>query len=137
MLMMRGTRERVYYKSEQEKRTRQVLVIRRLYCEKCKRIHHELPDCLVPYKRYGAIPIEKIVTGQGENVCGDNTTRRIRAWWKAVKPYFLAVLITLTAKFDVSFGNAPAFREIVRAVANSNNWVFAHEICTRSGATAG
>jgi hypothetical protein len=124
----------VLYKSDSEK---QILIIRRLRCEHCKRIHHELPDCIVPYKRYGTLPIEAIVSGADKKVCGDNTARRIRAWWEAVKPYFLAILLTLVARFGVSFGNPPAFREIVRAVANSNNWVFAHQLCTRSGATAG
>ena len=31
---------------------RHVLVIRRLQCTACHRIHHALPPCLVPYKRY-------------------------------------------------------------------------------------
>jgi len=133
MLMQRGTRKRVLCKSDSEK---QMLIIRRLRCESCKRIHHELPDCIVPYKRYGASPIEAIVNGADE-VCGNNTARRIRAWWETVKPYFLAILLTLVERFSVSFGKPPAFKEIVRAVANSNNWVFAHQLCTRSGATGG
>ncbi|WP_307545897.1 DUF6431 domain-containing protein [Paenibacillus sp. V4I5] len=29
-----------------------LLVIRRLHCSQCLKIHHELPDCIVPYKRY-------------------------------------------------------------------------------------
>ncbi|WP_267459278.1 DUF6431 domain-containing protein [Brevibacillus composti] len=29
-----------------------LLVIRRLRCSQCQKIHHELPDCVVPYKRY-------------------------------------------------------------------------------------
>ncbi|MGI6467766.1 MAG: DUF6431 domain-containing protein [Syntrophomonadaceae bacterium] len=29
-----------------------ILSIRRLRCVECKRIHHELPDMLVPYKRH-------------------------------------------------------------------------------------
>ena len=42
--------------------TRQILIIRRLYCEACERIHHELPDCLVPYKRYDAESLETFAT---------------------------------------------------------------------------
>ncbi|MDR1665223.1 MAG: DUF6431 domain-containing protein [Clostridiales bacterium] len=134
VLLVRGTRQRVLYKNENEK---QVMIIRRLRCEKCGRIHHELPDCIVPYKRYGAEPIENIITGQGKKVCGDNTERRIRGWWGAIKPYFMSVLLTLAARYGVSFNNPPAFREMVRAVVNSCNWLFSHQICTRSGATAG
>jgi len=106
-----------------------------MYCEKCKVFHHELPDCIIPYKRYCADVIENIVNEQTSDICSDNAARRIRGWWDAIKPYFLFILRTLEAKFGkqgVSFGNAPAFREIVRAVANSNNWTFAHKVCTHS-----
>ncbi len=38
-------------------------VINRLKCtnEKCGRLHNELPDCMVPYKHYGAGIIEDVV----------------------------------------------------------------------------
>ena len=38
------------------------LIIRRLRCRKCGRIHHELPDSIVPYKRYDADAIETKLT---------------------------------------------------------------------------
>ena len=147
ILLRRGTRQRIRYKSEEDK---DVLIIRRLYCEKCKSIHHELPDCLVPYKRYSADVIENIVSNQvsqaSQAPCPSDTARRIRGWWNAVKVYFLHILQTLVEKFGVSFGThasgisstqsegstPPALREIVRAAANSNNWIFAHQVCTRS-----
>ncbi len=40
---------------------RQVLVIRRLRCTTCHRIHHELPACLVPYQRYDTESWEAVV----------------------------------------------------------------------------
>jgi hypothetical protein len=92
----------------------------------------------VPYKRYGADEIESIIIGKEatkqptERICGTNTIRRICGWWETVKPYFLNILLTLVARFGVSFGKPPAFKETVRAAANSNNWVFAHQLCTRS-----
>jgi hypothetical protein len=119
---------------------KQILIIRRLYCKKCDRLHHELPDCIVPYKRCGADEIKNIISGKEaekhptKRIGGENTIRRIRGWWEAVKPYFLSILLTLVARFGVSYGNPPAFKETVRAVANSNNWVFAHQLCTRSEA---
>jgi hypothetical protein len=135
VLQIRGRRERQVRKSEEEK---EILIIRRLYCAKCDRLHHELPDCIVPYKRYGADVIERVINGKEaeqqtkRNTCGANTIRRLQGWWETVKPYFLNILLTLTARFGVSFGKPPAFKETVRAVANSNNWVFAHQLCTRS-----
>jgi len=130
LLISRGRKKRVLWWSEEEKIT---LKIRRLHCEDCNKYHHELPDCIVPYKRYCADIIENIAVGQAQNIpCSENTVRRIRGWWEAVKPYFLHILLTLIEKMGASFGNPPAFREILRAVSNSNNWIFAHQICTRS-----
>ncbi|MGN0351332.1 MAG: DUF6431 domain-containing protein [Roseburia sp.] len=39
--------------------------INRLKCtnEKCRRLHNELPDCIVPYKHYGADIIEDVIDG--------------------------------------------------------------------------
>lgn len=48
--------------------TRIVLVIRRLRCSSCKRIHHELPDCIVPYKRYSSESIEAILDDTEDTV---------------------------------------------------------------------
>lgn len=135
LLLVRGTRLRVLYINEEDK---QKLVIRRLYCPECGHIHHELPDCVVPYKRYGAEAVEDIISGQDKKVqCPAETVRRILSWWVVVKPYFLNILQTLLEKFGVSFGNPPAFKEIVRAVANSNNWIFTHQVCTRSASRPG
>ena len=126
-LYMIGTRKRVRWRGNYDKH---ILLIRRLYCKKCCEMHHELPDCLVPFKRYEADIIEKAVEGKSAKLLGvsDHTLCRFRGWWKAVKPYFLRILGTLTAKYDVSFGSPPTFREVARAAANSNNWTFAHRL---------
>ena len=136
MLYKRGTRRRAVSKNEEDKH---ILSIRRLYCERCKCIHHELPDCVVPYKRYGTEVIENIVTNDTQTKvheepasCSDGTKRRILGWWTAVMHYFLSVLQTLSQKFKVSFSSPPAFKELVRAVTNSNNWIFSSQVCTRS-----
>lgn len=133
---MIGTRERVRWRGQKGDYDRHILLIRRLHCEECDRIHHELPDCLVPFKRYEAEVIESVVVlGATAEMCGisDHAVYRFRGWWKAMQPYFMHILETLAAKYGLSFGKPPAFREIVRAVANSNNWTFAHRLSTRSG----
>lgn len=38
-------------------------IINRLKCERCGKLHNELPDCLVPYKHYDAQLIEDVVDG--------------------------------------------------------------------------
>ena len=112
--------------------------IRRMSCAPCNRIHHELPDCMVPYKRHCAETIEKITSGRHENApCEGRTINRILAWWCIVLPYFLNILKSLTEKHKIEFNAPPVFRETIRAVANSNGWVFANSICTRSVQTSG
>ncbi|MCL2841526.1 MAG: DUF6431 domain-containing protein [Defluviitaleaceae bacterium] len=125
LLKVRASREWVWWRGESDI-NRHVLIMQHLYCEKCEQIHHKLPDCIVPFKRYGADVIENIATTSNPTVsCPPDTIRRIKAWWEAVKSYFLSVILILTAKYGVSFGKPLAFREMVRAVANSNNWIFA------------
>ena len=138
VLSIRATRQRVIWEGDTDAE-KGILIIRRLYCEKCARIHHELPDCVVPFKRYSAEVIENIVDGQAakDTPCPDGTARRLRGWWEAVKAYFLCILLTLTEKFGVSFVKPPTFRETVRAAVNSNNWIFAHQVCTRSASRPG
>ena len=108
------------------------LSIRRLKCEKCRRIHHELPDCVVPYKRHSAETIEEIIKGNEEIASESRTIRRIKQWWKIVSLYFMNIIKSLAEKYEVRFQAAPDFREIIRAAVNSNSWISAGEICTRS-----
>jgi len=111
------------------------LMIRRLVCHKCNQIHHELPDCVVPYKRHCAGTIEKIIIGDINVPCESRTIRRILAWWHIVLPYFLSILEALAEKYKI--GITPAFRKIVRAVVNSNCWIFKNSFCTRSAVNTG
>jgi len=127
---MRAWRARVLFGETGDKRA---LMIRRLRCADCGHIHHELPDCIVPYKRHCAETIETIVAGSPQKaLCDERTTRRILAWWSVASPYFLNILQSLAEKFRMTFRDPPAFREIIRAAANSNNWTFANLICTCS-----
>ena len=109
------------------------LIIRRLRCQSCRKIHHELPDRVIPYKRHCAETVEKIVNGDVYDVCCDFVTEsRIRAWWDGVYMYFKSVLVSLQMKYGVVFSSCPAPSEIVRAVVNANYWVH-----TRSASMSG
>ena len=62
------------------------LIIRRLRCHDCRKIHHELPDILVPYKRHASESIEAAVTGD-DYLCvaaDESTIRRWRRWFEEV-----------------------------------------------------
>ncbi len=126
---MRGLRKRKLIDTDGQK---VALMIRRLCCRKCCRLHHELPDIVVPYKRHSAETIEAIIGG-GEVAEEKRTAQRIAAWWRMVGAYFLSVMKSLWEKHGLPPVPKPAFRELVRAAVNSANWIFAEKVCTRSG----
>ena len=73
-----GTRRRHFIR---EDGTKAVLMIRRYRCEGCDRIHHELPDFLLPYKQHTALTFEKVCQGRRWDVCcDDNDFRRLYLW---------------------------------------------------------
>ena len=118
--MVIGTRERGMIDSAGEK---QKLVIRRLRCKACGKIHHELPCVIIPYKRHCAETCEKIIVGDTDGVpCEGSTIRRIKAWWTASQLYFTSILASLREKYGAVFSEHPAPREIVRAVVNAHLW---------------
>ena len=59
-----------------------ILVIRRFYCFQCKKVHHELPDILVPYKRHSAKSIEAVINEDEELPVSmeESTIQRIQDW---------------------------------------------------------
>ena len=100
-----GSRKRKYINNVGEEVT---LIIRRLKCSYCKRIHHELPDILVPYKRYGCGSIENILTES--DICSivaaeDSTFYRWKKWsellYLKIKIYLLSILDKLEIKHRV------------------------------------
>ena len=109
---------------------KETLIIRRLRCEGCRRIHHELPDIVVPYKRHCMDSIEKIIAGKTMDVYIENSAiRRIKAWWASCRLYFGSVLSSLREKYGAVFPEKPAPREIVRAVVNAHLWISTRSVC--------
>ena len=97
-LIVIGSRKRKYIKSSGENCS---LVIRRLRCQQCNRIHHELPDILVPYKRYDSESIEAVVTGSSAlSVAADESTlARWRSWFQSHSTYFRGCLDSIAIRF--------------------------------------
>lgn len=113
--------------------TLEILIIRRLRCtvEICRKIHHELPDCLYPYKQHCAETIENIIDGKLDAVpCSTDEARKIGYWWRTIYPYFLQVLLTLNTKYGTCFDHSTSPRDVVRAVVNSHSWVHTHSLVT-------
>ena len=122
-----------------------ILIIRRLRCVNCSRIHHELPDFLVPYKRYESAGIEKVVLESeiSDLSADDATLYRLRKWFYGMLPHFLGCLraiairlgqacvtsqsvlsLSVHQRIGLYVGNAPGWlARIVRPVANSNLWI--------------
>ena len=57
------------------------LIIRRLKCPGCGRIHAELPDCLIPQKHYSADTIADALDSTPSTCPADDST--IRRWKKS------------------------------------------------------
>lgn len=76
-----GSRRRKYYDSDGAKT---ILLIRRLRCGGCRKIHHELPDIIMPYKRHCSQTINSIINHDTEKLCCEGSTiKRIELWWKS------------------------------------------------------
>lgn len=92
--MVAGSRKRILRESDGQK---SVLIIRRLKCEHCRRIHHELPDSIVPYKRYSADAIEEILAERKEEIypCETSTALRLRCWFSLLREYFEMALAAI------------------------------------------
>lgn len=137
-----GSRRRKYLTSQSVSK---VLVIRRMKCYRCNRVHHELPDILVPYKRYASEAIEPVIADELPlSVAVDESTiTRWRQWFFECAEHFAGCLESIRIRFghgsvegpsDLSLsvlqrivhyvGDAPAWlTRVVRSVANTNQWV--------------
>jgi hypothetical protein len=137
-----GSRKRKYRNKAGESN---VLIIRRLRCCNCNKIHHELPNILVPYKRYDSDSIETVVTGNInlDVAVDDSTINRWKTWFKLIANHFIGCLISINTRFDKKavidlsslpksvllrilhfVGNEYAWlARVVRSIANSNNWI--------------
>lgn len=117
-----------------------IIVIRRLRCSTCKKIHHELPDILVPYKRYLSSCIEAVVEGQGDGIsCENSSIYRFKRWFKVMAAHIKGSLASIAARENsvIETGEGTTLKAItlyvgerpgwlaraVRIVVNTNNWV--------------
>ncbi|MCM3763329.1 DUF6431 domain-containing protein, partial [Alkalihalobacillus oceani] len=64
-MLVRGTKNR---KAKDHTGQSKTYNIRRLKCTNCGTIHHELPDLLIPYKRYEAECIEDVLTNPSTHI---------------------------------------------------------------------
>lgn len=139
-----GTRDRKSIDSSGETK---IYNIRRLKCTNCGRIHHELPDFLVPYKRYKLECIETVLTNPSKHMipADESTLYRWFEWFHHFVEYWAGCLVSIMLRIkqeknplDVTsassgtalhrigrlVGDAPGWlARIVRPVVNINLWV--------------
>ena len=116
------------------------MIIRRLRCKDCRKIHHELPDILVPYKRYTSVAIEAVLDDNTTEIsCEDSSIYRIKNWFAEIESYIVGCLSAVANRLglETKFTTGPARQRIknlmgesagwlartVRTIVNTNNWV--------------
>ena len=148
-----GTRTRGCVQPDGEK---VLFSLRRLRCtnEACGRIHHELPDCLVPYKRHASASIESACTPSTEAadtaISAENSTLgRWQRWAEACAQYWDCCLRAIASRLGMNPGTKPGassasplqrllqrighqhgwLAQIVRSLVNAGLWVQTRSAC--------
>lgn len=131
---MYGSRKRILYKQDGSSLR---LVIRRLKCQNCGRLSHELPDIVVPYKRYEADAIAQVLQQPDQTIqacsCENSTLLRWKLWFFLLRDYLEGAVRSLLASIDaVAFVKLPLeplssqpdgwLRHLVRSLVNSGRW---------------
>ena len=99
------------------------LIIQRRKCKKCGKIHHELPDCIVPYKLQSLEIIEEIINEPKKNTLIDEEiVKRLLTWWALMVAYILQVAPLINEKWQASTALEKNLAEIIRTLAHNHMW---------------
>ena len=105
-------------------------IIRRLRCKGCGRIHHELPDLLVPYKRYEAACLESAVSKRhASDIAADESTLyRWHVWFEKCWQYWVNCLSTIASRTGntleaLSVPSSSALQRIGHYVGQGVGWL--------------
>ncbi|NJP38651.1 hypothetical protein HCN83_13815 [Bacillus luteus] len=108
-------------------------VIRRLRCDQCQTIHHELPALIIPYKRYAAAVIETAVLPASHLAVAvdESTLVRWRKWFLDLVQYWLFILQSLriqlewheTSTVDLSSQRLPVHQRVGQWVGKTRGWL--------------
>lgn len=121
----------------------QIYRIRRLQCQICGKIHHELPDIFIPYKRFSASVMTLLIEDPNQSELEVSTTRRLLHWFNGHLDEFIASTLTTRHKVikqvvvkppDLTFSKLDRLKclydhhprwlsHLVQTLANFNLWV--------------
>ena len=144
-----GSRERKVRRDDGETER---YVIRRLRCTHCRKIHHELPGFIIPYKRYDANVIEEGIWPSEPLVLpvDESTLYRWKQWFQELVDYWFFICQSLLIQYskkppmdDLSshslpvhkrigqwFGREPGWLgKLVHPVANHHFWIHTRSAC--------
>ena len=97
------------------------IMLQRYKCKQCGKIHHELPDCIVPYKRHSLAIIEQTISSPEKQLLLDEqVVHRITAWWELMVQYIIRVAGAIKSKYSIVITPDQDLAVIVRALANSH-----------------
>lgn len=125
-----------------------ILILRILMCKPCEKYHRELPDILVPYKRYSAECVENILTPQDAvptddtalPAADDSTIARWKVWFNGRLCCFIGCMAAIAKQLGIEIeppdenctpvgqlihyvgGGVGWLKKVVRNVVNTNNW---------------
>ncbi|MDR0354947.1 MAG: DUF6431 domain-containing protein [Deltaproteobacteria bacterium] len=117
-----GTRSRTYIDEEEQKNTLHIRVLR---CEKCGKIHRELPDFIVPYRRHCAPILQRCIDAEKPAdfpiaVCSTPTVYKFKKVFFDLEILLLKLLQNRRAKFvlpyDFPLNSMQEYRQ-------QNNWL--------------
>lgn len=103
--------------------------LRVMKCRDCKKTHRELPNPIVPYKRYDAEAIIEIRDNPGESICDPNVGARIISWLEWLIIYARHILESQRRILSLPLPNVSdkitnsELSMLVRIVVNSQNWL--------------
>ena len=114
------------------------LIVRRLKCNDCGKISHELPDIIVPYKRHESATISQALEKQGsscqDSCCENSTIRRWKLWFFLLHDYLETTIHALMELWHcTAFVRLPLYplecqadgwlKILVRNLVNSGRWL--------------
>jgi hypothetical protein len=124
-----GSRQRSYLDDNTNKK---ILIIRRLKCENCNKIHHELPSFLLPYKRHRVETIQLAIDDpkaliKNKNVGAaipyvpETTIRKIKLWAEVFLQYAFECVRLRRLRYPVA--NEPPPPSTPEELRQGANWL--------------
>ncbi|MFT8710427.1 MAG: DUF6431 domain-containing protein [Sporolactobacillus sp.] len=109
------------------------LRLRRLRCQTCGRIHHELPDFVIPYKRYESTCFERVVKPETrlDSPVDDATLFRWNRWFLDSLNYWMGCLRSMNLRYSLdrnpmdwtSTDLSTVLEEIGRLFGDGSGWL--------------